>query len=136
MVAINPDTHTEGIEEDFDGIVSYVREHAAELRADPDRIGIWACSGHVSKSLPMAEDPARTTIKSAVFYYGAAPVKQWRLDLPILMVRAGLDRPALNRSIGGLGIAIVRQLAHRCGYARIDGWNVLEVRLARRLNSH
>jgi hypothetical protein len=38
-------------------------------------------------------------IKAAVMYYGAADVQQYRADLPLLYVRAGLDRPALNQAI-------------------------------------
>ncbi len=32
-------------------------------------------------------------------YYGSAQVTEFRRDLPILMVRAGLDRPPVNRAI-------------------------------------
>ncbi|MEO8028347.1 MAG: hypothetical protein ABI823_17830 [Bryobacteraceae bacterium] len=111
FVAINPDTHSEGIEEDFDAIVAYLRAHAADLQADPDLISLWACSGHVFKSMPMAEDPSRTSIKSAVFYYGTGPVAKWRLDLPVQMVRAGLDRPGLNRGIEELSASALKSNA-------------------------
>lgn len=50
----------------------------------------------------MVEDPALTAIKAAVMYYGAADVTQFRLDLPLLYVRAGLDRPPMNESISAL----------------------------------
>ena len=47
-----------------------------------------------------------------------------------------LDAEIADREIGGLGILIVRRLADACRYARIDGWNVLEVRLSRRTESN
>ena len=40
-----------------------------------------------------------------------------------------LDAAIADREIGGLGILLVQRLADTCRYARIDGWNVLEVRL-------
>jgi hypothetical protein len=33
-------------------------------------------------------------------YYGLGDVREFRADLPVLLVRAGLDRPPLNQSIG------------------------------------
>ena len=102
FIAINPDTHTEGIEEDFDSLAAYIRDHAAELNADPDRIGLYACSGHVSKSFAMIEDPKRTTIKAAAIYYGVGSVPAWRFDLPVLYVRAGLDRPGMNKILDAI----------------------------------
>lgn len=49
--------------------------------------------------MPLVEEPGRTAIKAAVFYYGAAPVPRIRLDLPVLLVRAGLDQPAMNAMV-------------------------------------
>ena len=37
-----------------------------------------------------------TSMTAAVMYYGSANVTQFRLDLPVLFVRAGLDRPGVN----------------------------------------
>ena len=52
-----------------------------------------------------------SAVKAAVMYYGAAPVTQFRLDLPVLFVRAGLDRPDLNRAITTLASTAVTQNA-------------------------
>jgi sigma-B regulation protein RsbU (phosphoserine phosphatase) len=43
------------------------------------------------------------------------------------------DRAIDERAIGGLGIVIVRELADRCRYTRVDGRNVMEIRLHRML---
>jgi sigma-B regulation protein RsbU (phosphoserine phosphatase) len=42
-----------------------------------------------------------------------------------------LDADIAERSIGGLGIHLVRQLADDCSYTRVAAWNVFAVRLAR-----
>jgi phosphoserine phosphatase RsbU/P len=42
-----------------------------------------------------------------------------------------LDADVADRDVGGLGILLVRRLADACRYARMDGWNVLEIRLLR-----
>ena len=47
-----------------------------------------------------------------------------------------LDVGIADREIGGLGILLVRRLADACRYARIDGRNVLEVRLSRTTESN
>ena len=44
-------------------------------------------------------------------FYGSAPVAEFRLDLPVLYVRAGLDRPGVNRDITTLAALAVSQNA-------------------------
>jgi sigma-B regulation protein RsbU (phosphoserine phosphatase) len=50
---------------------------------------------------------------------------------PLVLESTRLDVDIAERGIGGLGIPIVRQLADACRYARVDGANVLEIRLRR-----
>jgi tetratricopeptide (TPR) repeat protein len=50
-------------------------------------------------------------VKAAVIFYGAAPVREFRRDLPLLIVRAGLDRPALNILIDSLASLALSQNA-------------------------
>jgi sigma-B regulation protein RsbU (phosphoserine phosphatase) len=47
-----------------------------------------------------------------------------------------LDADIADREVGGLGIVLVTRLADACRYSRLDGWNVLEVRLGRRVESN
>jgi hypothetical protein len=75
---------------------------------DRNAVALYAGSGNVFRALPVVQDRRTTLIKSAVLYYGAAEVTTFRPDLPLLFVRAGLDRPALNTSIDGL---VARALA-------------------------
>jgi tetratricopeptide (TPR) repeat protein len=100
LAGITLDTREATVPEDFDTLVAYLRAHAAELHVDASRIVVWACSSNVRAGLPLVEDPRRTFIQGAVFYYGAAPVERFRLDVPLLVVRAGLDATELNRHLG------------------------------------
>jgi dienelactone hydrolase len=99
FAAVTAETTAGHVAEDFDSLVAYLGQRAADLHIDPERIAMIAWSGNVSAGLPVAEDPKRKAIKAAVFYYGAADIKQVRLDLPVLLVRAGLDQPATNHLV-------------------------------------
>jgi dienelactone hydrolase len=102
LVAILPDLRDESFEKDFEALLAHLSANAASLGIDRDRIALYAGSGNVSRALPLVESPRQTTIKAAVMYYGSGQVSEFRRDLPILIVRAGLDRPPLNRAITDL----------------------------------
>jgi tetratricopeptide (TPR) repeat protein len=81
-------------------LLAHFRQHAAELHIDASAVILWACSANVRAGLPLAMDPRQTAIKAAVFYYGVTgEIKEVRPELPILVVRAGLDGAGLNRGI-------------------------------------
>ncbi|MEO5897907.1 MAG: tetratricopeptide repeat protein [Vicinamibacterales bacterium] len=84
---------------DFDTLTAYLRSHAQELDIDADRIVVWACSSNVTNGLRLATDPARAQIQGAVMYYGQSDVTRFRLEVPILMVRAGVDSASLIRGL-------------------------------------
>jgi len=111
VVAILPDLRDGSEAKDFGLLVPYVTAHAAELGVDRDRIAVYAGSGNVFTAFPAVEDPSQTAIKAAVMYYGSGPVEKFRLDLPVLYVRAGLDRPGVNQAITALASAAVNQNA-------------------------
>jgi dienelactone hydrolase len=103
-------------------VLRYVRENAASLNVDANRIGIWSCSGNVPTALALLMSEALTC---AVLCYGfmldlddstaiAEAQKQWGFanpsagksvddlpsDLPLLIVRAGKDEfPHVNEMI-------------------------------------
>ncbi len=87
---------------DFDALVANLRTRAAELKIDPSRIVVWSASANVRVGLPVAMDRGRDYLRGAVVYYGDAEVGELRTDLPVLFVRAGLDRPALNEQVDKL----------------------------------
>ena len=109
LIGILPDLRDGTEAADFRLLVAYLEHHGAEHGIDG--IAVYAGSGNVYAAFPAVEDPALTSIKAAVMYYGTAPVQQFRLDLPILYVRAGLDRPPVNESIGKLAALAVSQNA-------------------------
>src|SRR5687767_2401476 len=87
---------------DFDRLIAHLRSNASSLGLDPSRVVVWACSANVRAGLPLVSDPARSYIAGAVLYYGTGEAAQLRGDLPILIVRAGVDNPGLNQGIDAI----------------------------------
>lgn len=102
LVAVLPDLTFEHNAREFDALVAHLTTHAGAMGIDKDAIAVYAGSGNVSRALPLLQDPSRTGVASAVMYYGSADIRAFRADLPVLFVRAGLDRPAVNRQIAQL----------------------------------
>ena len=109
IIAILPDLRQGSEAADFGLLVSHLTAHAAEHGIDA--LAVYAGSGNVYNAFPAVEDPKLTAIKAAVMYYGSAPITEFRLDLPVLYVRAGLDRPPVNESIASLTALAVSQNA-------------------------
>jgi tetratricopeptide (TPR) repeat protein len=81
-------------------LMSYLIEHQAELSIDASNVAWWACSDNVLQALPLAMNNERRYLRCAVFYYGMP--EQWpviRPDLPLFVVKAGVDNPELNARI-------------------------------------
>lgn len=111
MVAILPDLRDGQQAEDFRALLAFLDEHATHLGMDHDAIAVYAGSGNAYRAFPILESPELKLVKAAVIYYGAGNVAKFRLDLPVLMVRAGLDRPDLNRDMTELAAKGVSQNA-------------------------
>ena len=99
LLTIMPDLRTDTLEQDFDLLLAHLAAAGASLGADRERIAVYAGSGNVYRGLPLFLNPRRTAVKAAVMYYGSAEVRTFRRDLPILFVRAGLDRPPVTRAM-------------------------------------
>jgi hypothetical protein len=100
ITAIVPDLRAESYVDDMVKLVEYLTgDRSVAHGIDRNAIAVYAGSGNVSRTLPFVQHARSTMIKAAVMYYGAAEVQQFRADLPVLFVRAGLDRPALNQAI-------------------------------------
>ena len=111
LVGIVPDLR-EGTEaRDFEALLRYLTSHGAALGIDTAAIAVYAASGNVFTALPVIEQPALTAVRAAVIYYGTAPVTTFRHDLPVLWVRAGLDRPEMNREIATVASRAIAQNA-------------------------
>jgi dienelactone hydrolase len=102
IVAVLPDLRTGHEVDDFDALLAHLGAHPQTLGLDANRIAAFAASGNVASAFPAFEDSRRTNIKAAVIYYGTGDVVEFRRDLPVFYVRAGLDRPSANQAIVAL----------------------------------
>jgi acetyl esterase/lipase len=110
---------------DIDDLVSYVRENASSLKIDAHALCIWAFSSGALYGLRTAMCGAPPYIRCIVSYYGGmsilnkeyfhyspeeeptfqefSPVYYLRTEPgnipPLFIAKAGLDQPALNKSI-------------------------------------
>jgi Flp pilus assembly protein TadD/dienelactone hydrolase len=88
--------------EDVHDALAYVHAKGTTLGIDASRIGAWACSANVRAALTRIMQPGEPVVRTAVIYYGAGDVTEPRADLPVLLVRAGRDRPQQNEQIDRL----------------------------------
>ncbi|MEK6304568.1 MAG: alpha/beta hydrolase [Acidobacteriota bacterium] len=110
---------------DIEALLQYVRQNAASLGIDENRIGVWACSGNVPNALSVLMEERRDYLKCAVLCYGVMldleghnstaesskrfgfvnpsadkSVDDLPRDLPLFVVRAGQDEmPHLNETL-------------------------------------
>ena len=120
-------------EADARALLRHVRQSAATLGIDEQRIGLWACSGNVPLALSMLMGEA--SLKCAVLCYGlmldlegathvAEAAQTWGFanpsagksiadlprDVPLFVARAGQDQtPHLNETIDGFVAAALAQ---------------------------
>lgn len=122
IVAVIPDLRAEAgtgtaatpsrpIGDDFERALEYIADHAAEFRINRDRLVVFASSGAVWPGFSAVEDARRTEIKAAVMYYGASTFTAFRLDLPVLYVRAGMDSRGTNDAFDRLAALALAQNA-------------------------
>jgi dienelactone hydrolase len=85
--------------EDAEAALAYLDKNAAALRIDPQRLCIFASSanGRVGVRLPQRASAAR--LDCAVYYYPVLDVPAVRPDLPVLLVRTGIDAPMILATI-------------------------------------
>ena len=119
---------------DMEAVLAYVREHSASLGIDGERMGLWACSGHVPNALSLLAHPGRGYLKCAALCYGfmldldgstavADAARQFGFsnpcsnrtfeelprDTPLFVARAGRDEfPGLNGALDSFVAAAVR----------------------------
>ena len=87
---------------DLDSVVSVLRRRGAALGVDASNLVVWAGSGQTSTGTPFALTGSRPGVRGYVLYYGSGSADDARLDVPALIVRAGLDSPELNRGLDSL----------------------------------
>ena len=85
---------------DLDELVTYVRRHGARLQIDGSRLALMTMSGNTVTALPFMTQAERDYIRCGVIYYGMIEKPLVRVDLPLLIVRAGLEGSAdLKRNL-------------------------------------
>jgi hypothetical protein len=118
---------------DVHDVLEHLRQKAASLRIDPDRIGLWACSGHGPNALSVLIEHGGARVRCACLLYpytmdlngatgvaGAAAqfrfvtpaarksIEDLPVDVPIAIVRAGRDAmPGLNEALDAFVAASV-----------------------------
>ncbi|MDH4270436.1 MAG: hypothetical protein OEW18_00515 [Candidatus Aminicenantes bacterium] len=91
--------------EDTEDLIAYIRSHAEGLRIDADRLGLWTASGNTLIGFPLVMDRGCDDFRCAAFYYGMPDPetvdkhRPLRQDLPLLIVRCGLDEFRAGRNI-------------------------------------
>src|SRR5262245_53780058 len=88
--------------EDVRDAFAYLREKGPGIGIDPSRIAAWACSANVRTALALLMPAGGPSVKTAVLYYGGGDSASVRSDLPVMIVRAGKDRPEQNAQIDRL----------------------------------
>lgn len=129
ITAVLPDLGMESFVEDFVALHRHLakgsgREHGIDNRA----VAVYAGSGNVSRALPILQDRRTTIVKAAVLFYGAADVTRFRPELPMLIVRAGLDRPPVNAAIDGIVDKALSQNAPVTLLNYASGYHAFEMR--------
>jgi hypothetical protein len=118
--------------EDLQAMLGYLREHAADLAIDADRLALWGLSGNGPLALATLAGSPPGSFRCAVFSCAyladldgatdvAAAAGQWRFtypdgfavenlpaDLPVFIARAGQEQdPGLNRALDRLVAAML-----------------------------
>lgn len=99
MAAVLYQATQQGALAEFDALMSALNARASEWKIDPSRVVVWSASANVQLGFPLIMDRNRTYIRGGVLYYGNADGAEIRSDLPVLLVRSGLDSPWINGQI-------------------------------------
>jgi hypothetical protein len=93
---------------DLDSVIAVLTRDGQALGVDATNLVIWAGSSQTSTGTPFALLGSRPGIRGYVLYYGTGFADQPRTDVPVLVVRAGLDSPQLNRGLDSLTERLTR----------------------------
>ncbi len=119
---------------DLQAVLQHVRQNAADLGVDENRIGVWACSGNVPLALSLLMQADSDYLKCAVLCYGlmldldgstnvaqaaqmfgfvnpceGKTVADLPPGLPLFIARAGQDNPQLNETLDRFVAAALRR---------------------------
>lgn len=105
---------------DITTALNYIRKHAEEFNLDPDHLGVWACSGGGPFLGPIFQNQPKF-VRCIISYYAILDLRPFKgisqvvtgelidkfspvvqlgsTEVPMFIVRAGLDRSELNQTI-------------------------------------
>jgi hypothetical protein len=93
-------TNTEP-EADAYALIQHVRQDAASLGVDENRMGVWACSGHVPVALSVLMQ-RQEFMKCAVLYYGYMLDLEGSTTVVDAAKRVGFVNPCVGKSVADL----------------------------------
>jgi hypothetical protein len=102
LVSVLADLRSPAAANDYRTLLTHLIERGTSYGLDTAAIAVFGASSNAFNVFPIAQDPSETRIKAAVMYYAGSDVTRLRRDLPVLLIRAGLDRPFVNASIDSL----------------------------------
>jgi dienelactone hydrolase len=108
LVGVIADLRPAKAAEDFRTLLAHLEAHALEYGVDTAAITAFGASSNGYNLFRTAEERPDPRLKAIIVYYSGSEVPRFRLDLPVLYVRAGLDRPPVN---AGLDSLVARALA-------------------------
>jgi hypothetical protein len=91
----------------LDSLVRALQRGDGRYGIDARHVVLWAGSAQTQVGTPYSLEGDRP-VAGYVLYYGSGNVGAPRADVPVLMVRAGQDHPALNASMDSLAVALTR----------------------------
>jgi tetratricopeptide (TPR) repeat protein len=128
MIALNYQSRRGNALADSEALIDYVLAHAAELNVDPAKIGLWTCSGNARVGMRLAHKTRPKSIRALVVYYGGPDsLGRLRQDLPMLVVRAGLDAQYLNISVDNFVDQTLKQDARIELVNYLDGIHAFDI---------
>lgn len=100
FIAVNHTSTWENRFSNLSDLLDFLHKNGQNYGVNGNQIALWACSGNVTAAYPQVMDVTKSYVKGLVFYYGLpADPDPPRQDVPMLLVRAGLDSYSLNTKI-------------------------------------
>jgi len=100
MVAINYQARPGNALQDGEALIDFITASSNQLGIDKNKIGLWTCSANTRVGARLAFKTRPRNIKALVMYYGVIDsLGELRQDLPVMLVRAGLDVQFINMGI-------------------------------------
>ena len=108
LVGVIADLRSAALAEDFRSVLDHLMTRGREYGIDTAAITAMGGSNNAYNLMRTAQERPDPRLKAVVAYYAGSEVTRFRRDLPVLLIRTGLDRPFVNASLDSL---VARALA-------------------------